>query len=328
LFNQSGIREFREHQPAGRIKDMLNWRNLFNRRKMKKSILFCLLSIFLLSVLPGYSQGTIDTLRVYRIETRDGNTYTGTVISENSNFVILKTEKLGELKIPVSDIESREELKGTQRGGDSYRLLNPQSSRYFLAPSGYGLAKGEAYYQNIWVLFNQFSYGFSNNFSVGLGLVPLFLFDGTATPVWLIPKISIPLKKQSFHLGAGAFLGTIIGEESDFFGLLFGTATLGNPHNNFSFGMAYGFVGDELVDIPVFNLNFMTRLSPRSYFISENHFVSAAGKTSFVFSLGGRSIFRRVGLDYSLWIPVASEMDTFFALPFLGVTVPLNRKSR
>lgn len=295
---------------------------------MKHTIALCLLSVLLLTSFSGYNQETNDTARVYRIETRDGNTFTGTIVSEDSGYLILKTDKLGELKIAVSDIQTRVELGKTTKVGDSYWLPNPQSSRYFWSPNGYGLAKGEAYYQNIWVLYNQFSYGFSDYFSIGVGMVPLFLFAGTATPIWVVPKFSIPIKKDQFNLGTGAFLGTIIGEESGIFGLLYGTATIGNRDKNFSFGMAYGFIEDQWADIPVFNVSTMMRLSPKSYFISENYIISAEGETGVMLSAGGRSIIRRVGLDYSLWIPIFPDMGGFLALPFLGVTIPMNSNSR
>ncbi len=295
---------------------------------MEKIFLFCLLSILLLAGLPGFSQETGDTTRIYRIETRDGNTFTGTIVSEDIDYLILKTDKLGELKIAASEIQSRVELRETKKVGNNYWLPNPQSSRYFWAPNGYGLAKGEAYYQNIWVLYNQFSYGFTDYFSLGAGMVPLFLIDGTATPIWLVPKFSIPIKKDLFNLGAGAFLGTLIGEDFGIYGLLYGTATIGNRDKNVSFGMAYGFVDDNWADIPIFNLSTMIRTGPKGYFISENYIASSGGELGVMLSAGGRTIIRRIGLDYSLWIPIFPEMDQFLALPFLGVTIPLNSSSR
>lgn len=295
--------------------------------KKMKTLVFTLL--FLLAALETVlSQEVADSVKVYRIETKDGNTYTGTIVSEKDGMLVLKTEKLGDLHIPLADITMKKELKEVKLVGDTYWLPNPQSSRYFWAPNGYGLAKGEAYFQNIWVLYNQVSYGISNNFSIGAGMVPLFLFSGTATPFWIVPKFSFPLQKDKFNLGAGAFLGTVLGEDTGVFGLLYGTATIGSRDKNFSFGMAYGFIQDEWADIPVFNLSTMQRIGPKGYFISENYIISAEGETGAMLSAGGRSIIRRIGLDYSLWIPIFPEMDSFVALPFLGVTIPLNGSSK
>ena len=288
--------------------------------------LLCILTLIILTViqLNSYGQESPDTIKIYRIETKDGNTYTGTIIKEDANTLILKTEKLGELSIQQGDIKSRTEISDVKKREGEYWLPNPQSSRYFWAPNGYGLRKNEGWYQNIWILYNQLSYGFTDNFSCGVGLVPLFLFGGTATPVWLVPKFSIPVAKDKFNIGAGTLLSTVIGEETEIFGLLYGTATVGSRDKNFSFGMAYGFYGDKWADIPVINLSGMMRTGPRGYFVTENYIITAEGETGIILSAGGRSIIRNIGLDYSLWIPVFPDMGTFIALPFLGITVPVN----
>jgi hypothetical protein len=41
--------------------------------------------------------------------------------------------------------------------------------------------------------------------------------------------------------------------------------------------------------------------------------------------LGGRSIIKKVSLDYGLFIPFASEMDNFVAFPWLGLEIPLGK---
>ncbi len=274
--------------------------------------------------LSSYGQESPDTTSIYRIETKDGNSYVGTIIKEDANILTIKTEKLGELSFQLDDIKSKTEISDVKKKGGEYWLPNPQSSRYFWAPNGYGLKKNEGWYQNIWIFYNQLSYGFTDNFSCGVGLVPLFLFGGTATPVWIVPKFSIPVSKDKFNIGAGTLLATVIGEETEIFGLLYGTATLGSRDKNFSLGMAYGFYGDEWAEVPVFNLSGMVRTGSRGYFITENYVITAMDEVGILLSAGGRSILRNIGLDYSLWIPLFPEMDTFIAMPFLGITVPVN----
>jgi hypothetical protein len=290
---------------------------------MKTIVCIILVVIIMLSGVRGYGQESPDTTKVFRVETKDGNTYTGKIIKEDTNTLILHTEKLGELSLQQEDIKSKTEIRDIIKKRDEYWLPNPQSSRYFWAPNGYGLKKNEAWYQNIWILYNQLSYGFTDNFSCGVGMVPLFLFGGTATPVWLVPKFSIPVSKDRFNIGAGTLLATVIGEETEVFGLLYGTATLGSRDKNFSFGMAYGFYGDEWADVPVFNLSGLVRTGPRGYFVTENYVITALDEVGIILSAGGRSILRNIGLDYSLWIPIFPDMDTFIAIPFLGITVPV-----
>lgn len=292
---------------------------------MKK--LFVLLILFaVLGCKLCYSQETADSTATYRIETYDGNIFIGSIISEDSTTIVLKTTSLGEIRMPKDNIKSRTVLKELKYEGGKLWLPNPQSSRYFWAPNGYGLEKGTSYYQNIWILYNQFSFGLTNNFSIGAGFLPLFLFGGTSSPFWIVPKVSIPVVRDKFNLGTGAFLGTILGEDTGVFGLLYGTTTFGSRDKNISIGLAYGFAGEDWLNVPVINVSSMIRTGPKGYFITENYVISAEGETVALLSLGGRSIIRNIGLDYSLWIPIGGEMDTFVAIPFLGITIPMGSK--
>src|SRR5665811_603994 len=123
------------------------------------------------------SQTATDT-SIVRIETLNGNEFLGEIVSQDSLSIKLKTQTLGEITISKRDIKFREEIDVQQIKGGKYWFGNPQSTRYFWSPNGYGLKKGEGYYQNIWVLWNQFAYGVTDNFSIGGGIIPIFLFGG------------------------------------------------------------------------------------------------------------------------------------------------------
>ena len=273
-----------------------------------------------------YGQDLTDSTKTLRIETKDGNIYIGNVITQDSLTLTLKTDILGVIKIPLADIKARVELSETKKVQGQFWLPNPQSSRYFWAPNGYGLEKGSAYYQNIWILYNQVSVGITNNFSIGAGMLPLFLFAGAPTPIFFVPKISVPVVRDKFNVGTGAFVGTILGEETGWFGLLYGTTTLGSRDRNISLGMAYGFSQDHWMKQPLWNFNGMIRTGPKGYLITENYIIPGDGTTVVIVSLGGRTIIRNVGLDYSLWLPFSGNMDSLVAIPFLGITIPIGKK--
>jgi hypothetical protein len=293
---------------------------------MRTKIFLLLLSFVLIR---GICTGQVasDTADIYRIETSDGNTFTGIILTEDTNTLVLRTERLGDVTIQQADVKSRTLLKNiTERDGQLW-LPNPQSSRYFWSPNGYGLEKGTGYYQNIWVLYNQASVGITDNFSLGLGTVPLFLFGGFSTPVWILPKLSLPVVRDKVNIGAGGLFATVLGESTGIFGLLYETTTLGPRDKNVSIGFAYGFAQDNWMKKPLINLGTMLRLSARSYFISDNYFIPSDDNYTVLMSLGGRSILGSIGLDYSLWIPIDSGMERFIALPFLGITIPLGKRS-
>ena len=254
------------------------------------------------------------------IETTDGNEFLGEIIKEDSNSVVLKTRKLGEITIAKSDIKSREKVDVQQIKEGKFWFPNPQSSRYFWSPNGYGLKKGEGYYQNIWVLWNQFSYGLSDNFSVGGGVIPLFLFGGGPTPIFGTVKFSVPIAKSKVNIGGGAIVGAVLGEEVGF-GILYGLSTFGSPDNNITVGLGYGFAAGEWASSPMINVNGMFRVTSRGYFITENYYINVDGESVFMLMLGGRWIIKKAALDYGLVIPIA-DIGSFVAIPWLGFTIP------
>jgi len=284
----------------------------------RKLILF--LIILSASVQLVHAQTSSDTTLV-RIETNDGNEYTGEIVGQDSLKIYLKTRNLGEIGILKSDIRLQQKIKVQQIKDGKVWFENPQSSRYFWAPNAYGLKKGEGYYQNIWVLWNQVSYGITDNFSIGAGVIPLFLFAGAPTPVFILPKISIPVQHDKFNISAGALIGTILGESESSFGIVYGNTTVGTRDNNVTFGLGYGFAGDEWASSPMINVSGMFRLTSRGYFITENYYVNAGGSGAAVISLGGRWIIKKAALDFGLFLPVA-DTETFVAIPWLGFTVP------
>lgn len=298
-----------------------------NTFTLKVYILIATLALVILNQTKAIGQEIFntDTTSVSRIETIDGNIFTGKIQEENDEHLILKTEQFGNISIKKTDIRNRTILDAVRNEKGHIWLPNPQSTRYFWAPNGYGLKKGESYYQNIWVLYNQASFGITDRFSFGVGTVPLFLFNGTSTPVWIIPKFSIPLKKDKWNLGTGALIGTVLGETSASFGLLYGTTTFGSRDMNVSFGIASGFADGSWTERPVINISTLIRISQRGYFISENYILSDGNSSMLLISLGGRTIIRNIGLDFSLVIPAGVDTGGLFAAPFLGITVPMHK---
>ncbi|HKJ77896.1 MAG TPA: hypothetical protein VKA10_00120 [Prolixibacteraceae bacterium] len=279
-----------------------------------------LITVFLCVIFTTNAQTISDTTLV-QIETQDGNEFIGTVILEDSEKIILKTANFGDISILKSNVKSTKEVTVQQIKDGKLWFANPQSTRYFWSPNGYGLKKGEGYYQNIWVLWNQFAYGLTENFSIGGAIVPLFLFGGAPTPLFGTVKLSIPLDKEKINLAAGAIAGTVLGESESSFGILYGLSTFGSPDNNVSLGLGFGFGGGEIASTPVVNLNGMFRLSSRWYFLTENYYINIEDENVGMISLGSRWIIKKAALDFGLFFPVV-DAGSFIGIPWLGMTVP------
>ncbi len=276
------------------------------------------------------------------IETIDGNDFMGTLIYTDSVLVRIKTEKLGELSIKKIDIKVIESIQEIQVHGGAYWYENPNAGRYLFAPSAYNLREGEGYYQNIWVFMNQVSYGFTDYFTCGIGIVPLFLFGSESaqySPMWVTPKFMFGKGDRKFNFSAGAiaFFVPFGGDETrGTAGILYGLGTYGNRNNNLSIGLGWGFVrsqGDGLWGKrPTVNISGMYRLSKSSYLVTENWF-TAFGEGDFVSNVNVISgAYRYAGkhasIDLGLFSPISYENDGFFALPWLGVTLPFGKSLR
>jgi len=259
---------------------------------------------------------------VYRIETSSGNEFVGRIVSQNQEKMTIKTEQFGEITIQkkaITDIEivSEQEVKGGVLWSD-----NPQASRHFWSPNGYGIKKGEGYYQNVWILINQWTYAPTDRFSVGAGIIPLFLFGGASTPVWMTAKFSIPLRPDKINMGVGVLSGTVLGESGSGFGIPFGMVTFGSRDNNATLGMGYGYAGGGWAKRPLITFSGLFRTGPRSYFVTENYYVGTVEDQLLMLSFGGRRIVKKVGIDYGLFVPFTTGQESFVAIPWLGLTVP------
>jgi hypothetical protein len=290
---------------------------------MKKILSGLVILIALVAGLPNltHAQAKQDSIKS-RVETIDGNEYIGVIVDRSADKIRIKTDKLGEITILNKDVKRVSELTSAKYKNGTYWLDNPQSTRYFWSPNGYNLKKGEGYYQNVWILFNQAVYGITDHFSAGVGVMPLFLFSGTATPAWITLKYSVPVVKDKVSIGVGALAGTVIGVNSGTAGILYGISTFGSKDNNLSVGMGWGFADGQIARNPTVNINGMIRTGARGYFITENYFIGTPDNFVVLMSLGGRRIIKRVGLDYGLFLPISKDIGTFVAIPWLGFTVP------
>lgn len=288
------------------------------------------LNLFLLQ-LPVFAQDEHTEqegdIEYFLIQTKDGNEYSGIILSEDEHQVVLKTENLGTITLLRSQIVWIRQLDSPSQVKGQYWFANPQATRYFWIPNGYGLKKGESYYQNVWIFFNQVSTGITDNFSMGGGMVPLFLFAGAQTPVWITPKVSFPIVKDKVNVGAGALAGTILGSENSGFGLLYGLSTFGSRDKNVTLGLGWAYAAGEIGNVPTISVAGMFRTGPRGYLLTENYFIGAGGETIGLLSFGGRRIINRISIDFGLFLPWIGDMDSFIALPWLGLNIPFGKTS-
>lgn len=212
---------------------------------MNKKIIH-LIILITLAYLRLSAQVDINPMDTFIIETKEGNSYIGIVKEIEKNKVYEISTKQGVLTIPSTEIKYMKKIEKKDIIAGEYWPESPHSSRYFFSPSGYGLRKGEGYYQNAWIFLNQVSYAFTNNFTAGLGIIPTFLFGGGGyLPYWVTPKFSFPYKNNKGAFGFGTIVFGVLGEPDANFGILYGTNTFGTRDKQLTLGAGLGYNTDN-----------------------------------------------------------------------------------
>lgn len=291
---------------------------------LKKSTLFFLISILISLSFIAIVQAQENIGETVRITTSDGNVLMGVVEQENEDQIIVRVEGIGEVTVQKSNIKKMEIIDPERIQNGDYWFENPHGTRYFFAPNAIGLQKGTGYYQNAWIFFNNVNYGVSDNFSIGAGLIPGFLFGGglDSTPLWILPKLSIPVSGDNFHLGVGAMIGGIIGSGSG--ALFYGSGTVGSTDKNLTVGLGYGASGGDISSTPLVNISGMYRAKRTIYMLGELYFLPGIDGSG-VTLLGARWAPENFAVDFGLILPL-EETGDFIGIPWLGVSIPFGNR--
>lgn len=290
---------------------------------------FLLLFLFNFIVTSSISAQLSDTTAIWQITMLDDNEFVGHILSETERTIEFKTATIGTITLQKSQIKRQEKLISDKTTNGLLWNENKMAYRYFMGNSGYNLRKGEAFYQNAWIFVNNFDIGVSDRFSFGIGMVPLFLFGGLGvTPIWLTPRVSIPIESDKVNFGIGGLFGTVLGDEFNDtgFGFGFGNITLGDRNKNLNLGVGYGFADGGLSERPTFTISGMLRTGKRGYLITENYIISTGFDTVALLSLGGRFVGKRVVIDYGgIFVPNTGGSGT---APWLSISLPLGNSKR
>jgi hypothetical protein len=293
------------------------------------ALFFCLtLNNSILFAQNLHIQDPIDTLKVYQVELSDGTIFMGFILSKDTNTLVMKTNSIPRLEIPMAKVKSYKVLENATLKDGSYWFANPHASRYLFGPSAINLKKGEKYYQNTWLFFNSFNIGITDHFSMGGSiemLTTLFnLATGSFSPtIMLTPKIGYQVADK-IHAGGGLLYANIIGEESA--GIAYGIATAGSYDNNFSTGLGWGFINGSFSERPIITFSGMKRVSRKVALVTENWLIPSnslySGYNYYgLFSYGMRFFSENMAVDIA-FINNRDFADLFLiGVPFVSFTL-------
>lgn len=294
--------------------------NIMNKSTLTIVCFTCLLLFSGLMAQPALAQ-VQETDSLWVVVTEDGNEFTGTITEETEEYILLQTEQFGEVKINQETIVSREQVSSDKVKNGVAWTENRYAHKYFISASPFGIEKGKGYYTNYLLFFNQFDYGFTENFSAGIGFIPTFLFGVGDLPFWYSARLHTPIGSEKVNLGFSLQGFGILSGGLAPGNFLSTNLSIGSKSNHVSFGLGYGLIEGNLIDVPLISFNTLQRLGKRSYFMMENYFTVENGEVFGLLSIGGRHAGKRISIDYG--ITGAFSEGSFFGIPIVGINVPL-----
>ena len=255
---------------------------------------------------------TEDVLRnsSVRLLLANQSNYSGRLLNVEEGHYIISNEYAGVVEVPIIQVKEITILEDEQMV-----VHNPNSTRYFFAPSAIPLEKNGGYYQNAYLLANSVNFGLTRNFTLGGGVVIPLLF-------YITPKVGFEVSRN-FYLGAGVLAATtLIPDAIMSGGIPFGVLTVGNTEDNVSLGAGYGLMWNEgdfqQSKYPIITLNGMKRISRRIQLVTENWIVPFEEETAgdFYYDPNGNLIQE----------PVSTSVDVTLALS-LGMRVIVGDRS-
>lgn len=241
----------------------------------------------------------------------DGTSRMGEMLESTESEIVLETIQLGVVRVPKYLVKgmatlAAQEYEQLVKAFEGRELaLNPQSSRYFFAPSGIQLQQGEGYFQSN-IALNSVSFGVTENITIG-GLLSVFGAGGSV-------KIGKQLGSNTYASFGGIGFMDYYGEFDRPIGLVFANMTWGTEDRNITvnvgtgtkfergIGQVHAYTTDsteyswnpgqyyysyivteydqQWVRPLLVNISGMNRISENRWFITENYFVRNAQYTT------------------------------------------------
>ncbi len=281
-----------------------------------------LLALFLVTPLFGQPSAAARDSTVERITLEEGTVLVGYVVQEDAGTIQFVTLSGMTLEVEKRQIRKREQLSGKMIQGRFWRD-DPNSTRLFFGPTARPLKAGQGYFSVIQIFFPFAAVGVTDFIAIGGGVS---LIPGVSSQlVYLAPKIT-PVSTEEFSLSGGVLYLALPDNEEDA-GIAYGVSSFGSSNSSLSFGLGWGFSGDDFADKPIIYMGGELRISPAMKLLSENWFIpdSDVDFTSF----GVRFFGEHLAADIALVYPLGADTKGFPFFPLVGFaynfTPPANK---
>jgi len=147
---------------------------------------------------------------------KDSTVLIGSIVTEGETAVVIRTDSMGELEIPRSEI-----AEIARSGSPLHRLVDPDANTVMFCPTPATLSKGDTYFRDFELFFLNFGTGITDNFDLSLGtLFPFYsgafmysvggklrLIDREHHPVGLALTANFTSLENSGFVSFGGVLG-------------------------------------------------------------------------------------------------------------------------
>jgi hypothetical protein len=182
----------------------------------------------------------------YIYEFRDGTVIIGTFEKEEAGNIYIKDLDGKEIYIPSVMIAQRFEATDENIKDGEYWFPNLHDTRYFFAPSAFGLRKGEGYFGHSYWMLWQMQYGITDNFSIGGGAT-IFGLPSTVNGKYSF-NIKNDINAALGYFWVGDLFGIAGEDERSFVNMPYAVITKGSKENNITLGIGYNLADSWIED--------------------------------------------------------------------------------
>lgn len=190
----------------------------------------------------------------------DGSRFIGTIIARDEREILIETETLGRIYIPLHEIREIRSMRVGENAG--YSVF---STRYFLTTNGLSVSKGDKY-----ALLSYYGpeahFGVANDFTLGA------MTTWAGVPLIGSAKYSFHFD-ENVHMSLGVLAGTLSWINIRAAGIMgYGAFTIGNYDNNFTISAGYAGVtyeGDG-GNAPLMSLACLFKLGKNVHFVGDS----------------------------------------------------------
>ena len=302
--------------------------HLISSQKISK-ILILAVGLLLIAAGMTTAKDITDDLRIPAegitqiIKMFDGTTLTGKITQVGQTDIKFQTS-MGELTVPIANIEEIREIKSSAFKKGGYWFPNPNKTRLYLAPTARMLEAGSGYFADADLFFPSFAYGLTDFLTIGAGMSIFPGVDFDKQILYVSPKIGVSAGEKYSLAVSGTWISIpdytdelFSDDEEDEnldLGMVFGVGTYGSEDNTITLGLGWGFVegGETSEAVIIFGGEY--RLSRRISFVSENWKFPDLDQP--LGSYGIRFLGEKLSVDMAFYAPLGE--DFFFpGIPFV-----------